>query len=188
MSLQYKSIDIDLDSFTLSETGEFSCYGSIFDVVDLANEVTTEQTFIESIEKFKSRQTMPIFLWNHQEDQIIGKWLEMTIDDTGLLLKGKFNLEIEESKNRYLQLKNNEVNSFSIGYYVHPDDITINGEVKTLNNVDLMEVSLVPFACNPAAMVIDVKNQSHKNENIQNIQKRKTSIDHFKAAFARSRK
>lgn len=188
MSLQYKSISIDLDSFTLSETGEFSCYGSIFDVVDLANEVTTEQTFIESIEKFKSRQTMPIFLWNHQEDQIIGKWLEMTIDDTGLLLKGKFNLEIEESKNRYLQLKNNEVNSFSIGYYVHPDDITTNGEVKTLNNVDLMEVSLVPFACNPAAMVIDVKNQSHKNENIQNIQKRKTSIDHFKAAFARSRK
>lgn len=188
MSLQYKSVSIDLGNFELSETGEFSCYGSIFGEVDLANEVTTAQTFIESIEKFKSRQTMPIFLWNHNEDQIIGKWLEMTIDDTGLLLKGKFNLEIEESKNRYLQLKSNEVNSFSIGYYVHPDDITTNGEIKTLNNVDLMEVSLVPFACNPAAMVIDVKNHNNEIETPQNIQKRKTSIEHFKAAFARSRK
>ncbi|MGU5759767.1 HK97 family phage prohead protease [Aeromonas hydrophila] len=151
-------------SFELQEEGTFTCYGSKFDVVDQADEVVLKGAFTESLENHERLGTMPIFLWNHDEDEIIGKWVEAEEDDIGLKLKGKFNLNTEEGKRRYEELKHGDLTGFSIGYWFGQDDIEEVDGVTYLKKVHLHEVSLVVFPCNQEAQVIEVKSKVNKEE------------------------
>ncbi|WP_429179239.1 HK97 family phage prohead protease [Aeromonas salmonicida] len=144
--------------------GTFTCYGSIFDEVDLASEVVVKGAFVESLERHKEIGTMPIFLWNHEDDEILGKWISAEEDEKGLKLTGQFNLNTDEGRRRYEELKHGDLNGFSIGYYYGEDDYTIEDGITYLNKLSLSEVSLVPFPCNELAQVLEVKNAPHINK------------------------
>ena len=145
--------DIKLDE----DGGTFTAYGSKFGVLDQAREVTVKGCFLESIEKFKTLGIMPLFLWDHDSNEILGKWVSIEEDSVGLLLTGKFNIETEEGLLKYKQLKHGDLTSFSIGYMYEEDDTEFKSGILYLNKVDLLEVSLVPWACNEEAQVVEVK-------------------------------
>ncbi|MNQ79416.1 Caudovirus prohead protease [compost metagenome] len=168
MKIKYKS-SISLKNFSIDETGEFTCYGNIFNVVDEAQEVTLPGCFTESIEHYKELGTMPIFLFDHDQYNVMGKWIEIEEDETGLLLKGKFNLENPEAQLKYIQLKNKDIQSFSIGYTCDEGDYEVRDGACYLKKVTLYEVSLVVFACNDRSLLIDIKNNSSKTEPVQEV-------------------
>ena len=145
--------DIKLDE----DGGTFTAYGSKFGVLDQAREVTVKGCFLESIEKFKTLGIMPLFLWDHDSNEILGKWVSIEEDSVGLLLTGQFNIETEEGLLKYKQLKHGDLTSFSIGYMYEEDDTEFKSGILYLNKVDLLEVSLVPWACNEEAQVVEVK-------------------------------
>ncbi|WP_288212557.1 HK97 family phage prohead protease [uncultured Aeromonas sp.] len=158
-----------IKSFELQdeELGSFTCYGSKFDVVDQANEVVVKGAFTESLEHHKELGTMPIFLWNHDDDEILGKWISAEEDEVGLKLTGQFNLNTAEGKRRYEELKHGDLNGFSIGYWIGLEDTeTIDG-VTYLKKVQLNEVSLVPFPCLQEAQVLEVKSVNTNEEEVQ---------------------
>lgn len=168
-------------SFKLDDSGigTFTCYGSKFDVVDLANEVVVRGAFIDSLQRHQELGTMPIMLWNHDTDEIIGKWVEAEEDEVGLKLKGKFNLNTDEGKRRYEELKHGDLNGFSIGYWFDPADTETIDDITYLKKVHLQEVSLVPFPCNEEAQVLEVKSVAvNKEEQVQEEQ--------YKPLFKRS--
>ncbi|WP_185423413.1 HK97 family phage prohead protease [Aeromonas hydrophila] len=175
-----------MKSFVLddSDVGTFTCYGSKFDVVDQANEVVVKGAFIDSLQRHQELGTMPIMLWNHDTDEIIGKWVEAEEDEVGLKLKGKFNLNTAEGKRRYEELKHGDLNGFSIGYWFDPADTETIDDVTYLKKIHLQEVSLVPFPCNEEAQVLEVKSvQSdavNKEEHVQ------VQEEQYKPLFKRS--
>lgn len=165
-----------------SEIGTFTCYGSKFDVVDQANEVVVKGAFIDSLQRHQELGTMPIMLWNHDTDEIIGKWVEAEEDEVGLKLKGKFNLNTDEGKRRYEELKHGDLNGFSIGYWFDPADTETIDDITYLKKVHLQEISLVPFPCNEEAQVLEVKSVAvNKEEEQVQVQE-----EQYKPLFKRS--
>jgi uncharacterized protein len=170
-----------------SDVGTFTCYGSKFDVVDQANEVVVKGAFIDSLQRHQELGTMPIMLWNHDTDEIIGKWVEAEEDEVGLKLKGKFNLNTDEGKRRYEELKHGDLNGFSIGYWFDPADTETIDDVTYLKKIHLQEVSLVPFPCNEEAQVLEVKSvQSEASDAVNKEEQVQVQEEQYKPLFKRS--
>ncbi|WP_164672843.1 HK97 family phage prohead protease [Aeromonas hydrophila] len=170
-----------------SDVGTFTCYGSKFDVVDQANEVVVKGAFIDSLQRHQELGTMPIMLWNHDTDEIIGKWVEAEEDEVGLKLKGKFNLNTDEGKRRYEELKHGDLNGFSIGYWFNPADTETIDDVTYLKKIHLQEVSLVPFPCNEEAQVLEVKSvQSEASDAVNKEEQVQVQEEQYKPLFKRS--
>ncbi|WP_324002249.1 HK97 family phage prohead protease [Aeromonas dhakensis] len=169
-----------------SEIGTFTCYGSKFDVVDQANEVVVKGAFIDSLQRHQELGTMPIMLWNHDTDEIIGKWVEAEEDEVGLKLKGKFNLNTDEGKRRYEELKHGDLNGFSIGYWFDPADTETIDDITYLKRVHLQEVSLVPFPCNEEAQVLEVKSVQSDAVNKEEQVQVQVQEEQYKPLFKRS--
>ncbi|QBX71551.1 HK97 family phage prohead protease [Aeromonas hydrophila] len=153
---------IDLSQFAISETGEFTCYGNIYNYLDHAGDVTLPGAFDASIEYHKEMGTMPRFLFNHSDNAVVGKWLSMEADDTGLLLKGKINLETDLGKQIYQNLKAGDLDSFSIQYETLEEEE--RDGINYLIAVHVVEVSVVTFPCNEASLLIDIKSRYKKSK------------------------
>lgn len=170
-----------------SDVGTFTCYGSKFDVVDQANEVVVKGAFIDSLQRHQELGTMPIMLWNHDTDEIIGKWVEAEEDEVGLKLKGKFNLNTDEGKRRYEELKHGDLTGFSIGYWISLEDTETIDDVTYLKKIHLQEVSLVPFPCNEEAQVLEVKSvQSDAANEVNKEEQVQVQEEQYKPLFKRS--
>ncbi|MFM5231694.1 HK97 family phage prohead protease [Aeromonas media] len=158
--MKTKSVKIDLSKFELLETGEFTCYANVFEFVDQANDSTVPGCFIESIAYHAELGTMPKFCFNHDDNLILGKWLEWDEDENGLLMKGQFNLETPLGLEKYHNVKNGDLSEFSIQYATIDEDEILG--VNYLKCLHVVEVSLVTFPCNEASLLIDVKSKSQK--------------------------
>jgi len=146
-TLKFEVKDINEDE------GTFTGYASTFtDVPDSYGDVVDKGAFKKTIKENRSRIKI---LWNHSVMEPIGKPLEMTEDDTGLLINGKLTLGVQRAKETLALMKDGVINEMSIGY----DTITeavVKG-VRHLKEIKLYDVSPVTFAANPSAMILDIK-------------------------------
>lgn len=151
---------IDLSQFAISDIGEFTCYGNVYNYLDHAGDITVPGAFDFSIDYHKEHGTMPRFLFNHEDNQVVGKWISMEADDTGLLLKGKINLETELGKTIYQNLKAGDLDSFSIQYETLEEED--RDGINYLIAVHVVEISVVTFPCNESSLLIDIKSRFKK--------------------------
>lgn len=142
------------------KTGEFSGYGSVFDVVDSYDEVVAPGAFAMTLRSWSEKGRLPMMLWQHRASEPIGTWTKMVEDDRGLYAEGRILLEAGALEQRaYAHLKAGNVRGLSIGFNVPkggavPD--TKSG-LLVLKTIDLWELSLVSFPANAAAEVDAVK-------------------------------
>ena len=101
---------------SIEEDGVFSGYASVFDFVDFQNDQVMPGAFAGSLENWRSQNTWPKMLWQHDYNHPIGVWLDMQEDDKGLLVKGRFLLEVTKGREAYALLKNGITNGLSIGF------------------------------------------------------------------------
>lgn len=152
-----KTIQAPLSLKSISETGEFTGYGSVFDVVDHHNDQIKPGAFAKSLKKHSDKGTLPALLWQHRHDKPIGKFTKMSEDQHGLYLEGKLLVNDDPlAKTAYAHLKNESVRGLSIGGRIVDEDRQKDG-VYFLNEFDLWEVSVVTFAANPEAKIQQVK-------------------------------
>lgn len=149
-SLQIKSTGDD---------GTIEGYGSVFGVRDNYDDVILKGAFTQSLKEHKSEGTMPAMLWQHDADEPIGVWTEMSEDDNGLRIKGKLELNTTKGKEAHALLKIGALNGLSIGFVSKSwDYATVDGvDVRRLKEIDLWEVSIVTFPANQKARVTNVK-------------------------------
>ncbi len=139
------------------EDGMIEGYGSVFGVADSYDDVIARGAFAASLKAHKAVGTMPAMLWQHEADEPIGVWTEMSEDAKGLKVRGQLCLDTSCGKEAYALLKMGALNGLSIGFISRQWSYDTETDIRTLTEVDLWEVSLVTFPANESARVIGVK-------------------------------
>lgn len=141
------------------DPGSFEGYGSVFNVVDSYKDVVRKGAFVDSIKSIKtSGNPLPV-LWQHNAEDVIGSYSEMSEDDHGLMMKGSILIDngIPEADKAYKLMKAKLVTGLSIGYMVTKGTFNEKDNVYDLLAVDLVETSIVTFPANKEAQIAQVK-------------------------------
>jgi HK97 family phage prohead protease len=148
----------DLDVKAVAADGTFTGYGSVFGVVDSYNEVVAPGAFKTSLAALAAKgRSLPI-LWQHRTAEPIGAWTGLTEDAHGLAGKGA--LWLEEAPNARVAYKGMEtkaITGLSIGYYVIRSSYNEKTGIRTLEEVDLVECSIVTVPANDEARIDSIK-------------------------------
>jgi HK97 family phage prohead protease len=154
-----------------SDDGTITGYGSVFGNVDSHRDVVAKGAFKSSLSEAKSGAGQwPAMLLQHgMGDEVdskmpVGIWTDIDEDDTGLAMQGKLALKTQRGAEAYELMKMTPrpaLNGLSIGY--RTKDFTMGSKTdkarRTLNAVDLVEVSLVTFPSNTKAIITGVKSE-----------------------------
>lgn len=157
MALATKQRDVALQLKQLTDDGTFEGYGSVFGTVDSYDDIVAAGAFTASLQEHRKAGTMPALLWQHRSDMPIGVWTDMSEDKRGLYVKGRLALSTEPGQNAYELLKMGAVGGLSIGFRTRKSEWDEAGDIRTLTEIDLWEVSLVTFPANHDARVSGVK-------------------------------
>ena len=138
--------------------GIFTGYGSIFGNEDQGNDIMQKGAFTKSlVNRPVSKVKM---LYQHKTDEPIGVFTEMYEDSKGLFVKGQLAMGTQKGREAYELLKMGALDGMSIGFRADPEKQGYNENkrgVRTLKEVDLMEISLVTFPMNESALIETVK-------------------------------
>lgn len=148
---------------SLDEDGRIQGYGAVFNNVDFGLDRLEPGAFKKSLRKNK---TLPM-LWQHYSDEPIGVWDDLQEDKNGLMVAGDLNLSRQSGqadvpmawKARALA-KQGAVTGLSIGFFAN--EFRYEDDVRVLEQVDVVEVSMATFPMNPLAQVVDVKTLTNR--------------------------
>lgn len=163
--MQLKHLNIQLKDVTVSESGEFTGYGSVFGVEDSYGDAVMPGAFQRSLAEWSKKGRLPALLWQHKASEPIGIYTEMKEDERGLLVKGKLLIDDDQlAKRAYAHLKAGSLGGLSIGYVLRDYEYDKQLGIYKLKDIDLWEVSLVTFPANDEARVSEVKSQVENGE------------------------
>lgn len=160
-------LEVKFAADDVAADGTFDGYGAVFGNVDSYGDVIVKGAFRQTLKEWRQAKALPPMLVQHggwmmtdMDALPIGKWEEMSEDDTGLRVRGRLiNLETERGKTIYGALKEGVLDGLSIGYRAKeftygtkPDEPR-----RTLKVLDLQEVSVVTFPANGRARIDAVK-------------------------------
>ena len=141
-----------------SSKGIFTGYGSIFGNEDQGNDIMQKGAFTKSL---MNRPVSKVkMLYQHKTDEPIGVFTEIYEDSKGLFVKGQLAMGTQRGREAYELLKMGALDGMSIGFRADPEKQGYNENkrgVRTLKEVDLMEISLVTFPMNESALIETVK-------------------------------
>jgi uncharacterized protein len=164
-SLDLKSLDLELKAE--GEEGEFTGYGSVFEVVDSQGDKIAKGAFTKSL-----MSRMPKMLWQHDMGEPIGKWTEAREDAKGLYLRGKLSLGVARARDAYALMKDGALEGLSIGFRVPSGGMAREGNMRLLKEIDLWEVSLVTIPALSVAMVDGIKSGEFTEEDLEDLLRR----------------
>lgn len=142
-----------------SETGVFEGYASPFGNVDSDGDVVEKGAYAKFLAGDWSR--VKILALHNEEWLPIGKPLELREDDVGLYIKAQIS---DTSMGRDVRqlLKDGVLDELSIGY-IALDFFMDDQGFRHLTEIELLEVSVVTWAANALAKVLDVKSRAAKS-------------------------
>ena len=154
---EYHSYEFKLND--VSDSGQFQGYAATFGNVDLGNDVVEPGAFEQSLRDTGGK--IPI-LDHHNPAQQIGWNLEAREDAFGLFVRGQLDLNVQAARERHSLMKLAAQvggrSGLSIGFQTVRDEPDAeNFKIRRLQEVRLMEYSLVTFPMNPEAGVTRVK-------------------------------
>lgn len=146
--------------------GSVSGYASTFNgEPDSYGDVIAPGAFAASLARHKADGTAPLMLWGHDPDRPVGRWEALSEDSSGLLVKGRFNLDTAAGHDAYAHVLAGDLGGLSIGYRTMPNGAKPGPNGSTiLTTIDLKEVSIVGFPANRGARVTEVKSFSSQAE------------------------
>lgn len=158
-------LDMPLTIKSVSDSGEFEGYGSVFGVEDSYGDVVVRGAFEASLAKWREKARLPALLWQHNMAEPIGIYTEMREDDTGLYVKGRLLIDDDPlAKRAHGHMKAGSLSGLSIGYMLDDYEYDKEKGVWILKAIDLWEVSLVTFPANDEARISDVKSLLERGE------------------------
>jgi uncharacterized protein len=172
MILQRKDRELERRSFQfkvkeVEESGRFSGYASVFGVVDAYNEIVAAGAFTKSIKSIAETGRPLPCLWQHLSSAPIGGYDKLEQDEKGLHVQGfLLTQEIEKARETHALMKRGIVSGLSIGYYVIEDSFNEKERIRTLKEVELVEVSVVTFPANSEARVETVKSKLQRGTKV----------------------
>ncbi|WP_431221719.1 HK97 family phage prohead protease [Serratia sp. L9] len=165
MVMTKQRLDVPLKLKSVSDTGEFEGYGSVFGVKDSYSDIVIPGAFTKSLDNWKAKGGQPAMLWQHKTDEPIGVYTEMREDDVGLFVKGRLLIDDDPlAKRAHAHMKAGSLTGLSIGYMLKDWEYDRTKDAFLLKEIDLWEVSPVTFAANDEARISDVKSAFARGE------------------------
>lgn len=143
---------------SISDTGAFTGYGSVFGVKDSYSDIVIKGAFTNSLNKWKEKGRLPALLWQHKMDEPIGYYTKMVEDENGLYLEGQLLIDDDPlAKRAHAHMRAKSLSGLSIGYVLNDYDYDKEKSAFILKDIDLWEVSVVTFPANDEARIDNVK-------------------------------
>jgi uncharacterized protein len=164
VDIKDKRMNVPFSTKTFNEsTGEFVGYAATYDL-DLQRDRVQPGAFAQTIRESKMSRNMRhgifthVLLWMHRADSAIGGITEIEEDQKGLRIEGMLDLETALGRRALSAMSKGYMRELSIGFKLHRSHME-QGGVRVLERIDLTEISLVTFAANPEARIVEVKAQ-----------------------------
>lgn len=142
-------------------------YGSVFGTLDSYGDTIVKGAFAKTLAQWQAKGKNPKMLLQHgggffggsAEDQIpIGQWSEMREDDHGLFMAGTiFDIDTDRAKAITAATRAKELDGLSIGFFARQATDDDKTGIRTLTEIELLEVSLVTFPASDPARVTSVR-------------------------------
>lgn len=163
--LTKQRLDMPLTLKTVSDSGEFEGYGSVFGVKDSHSDIVMPGAFQKSLAAWSRKGRLPSLLWQHNMAEPIGIYSVMSEDDVGLYVKGRLLIDADPlAKRAHAHMKAGSLSGLSIGYILNDYEYDKEKGAFLLKEIDLWEVSLVTFPANDDARISDVKSLLERGE------------------------
>lgn len=159
--LNAESIELKFDA----ETGVFEGYASVFNGVDSYGDTIMPGAYKKTLKK---RDRTVKMRWNHF-GPVIGKWTEMREDERGLYVKGELTPNHSVAGDVLASLKHGAIDGLSIGFYPAKYKEDEEGK-RTLQEIELVEISVVEEPADLAARVTAVKADIEQIETMKELE------------------
>jgi HK97 family phage prohead protease len=149
--MEYKNLPFEIKEVDDSE-GIFKGYASTYDL-DRGGDIIVKGAFDNSL---ATNSAQVKILWQHKQDQPIGKPMLMRPDDKGLYVEGKVS-DTSLGRDAKTLMRDGVITSMSIGFITKEADYNSDG-VRLIKELELVEFSLVTYPMNEKAVITQVKN------------------------------
>ncbi len=161
-------IDIPFHKDEVDDSGKFKGYGSVFGgKPDSYRDIIANGAFKKSISKGGRNGSGVAMLYQHNSEQPLGVWESITEDSKGLVVEGQIAVETQLGHDVHILMKMGAIKGLSIGWDFPrgKDGMPVKGsydfdqstKTRTLNQIDLWEVSPVTFPAQTRARITGVK-------------------------------
>ncbi len=137
----------------IGQSGEFEGWASTYDL-DLGKDKVLPGAFATTLRK--SKGVVPV-LFNHDRNQIAGIGVSAQEDQRGLYVMAKLAMGTQLGRETYELMGMGALKGLSIGYTIPSKGFVMDGDVRLLKTIELIEYSATPFPMNTEARVSRVK-------------------------------
>lgn len=148
----------------------FEGYASKFNGVDSYGDMILPGAYAETIKEENRNGRQIKMRWNHY-GPVIGKWLEIREDDQGLWVKGELTPNHSVASDVAASMAHKAVDGLSIGYWVDEDGYEMDGVVRKLKKINLIEISVVEEPADTLARIENVKSKIDHVNSLKDAEK-----------------
>jgi HK97 family phage prohead protease len=151
--MQTKHLSLVQTEFKMGAEGslKFSGYASVFEGLDSYGDTIKAGAYKNTL----TDRERPVQLrWNHS-GPVIGKFMELYEDEKGLFVSGELTNGHSVAEDTAALLRHGAISGLSIGYIVKNE--SQSGVVRELNEIELIEISVVESPADNSAHISSVK-------------------------------
>ena len=142
----------------VNKDGVFEGYASVFGATDSVRDKVVRGAFAHSLKRAKQSGRLPALLWQHDNCEPIGKWIEMREDTYGLYVKGVLYMdEIPRARQAYRLMQEEALTGLSIGFKADKSYREAETGARVLTQIHLLEISLVTFPALQSARIHKIR-------------------------------
>ncbi len=141
----------------ISLDGTFTGYASLFDVVDMGNDVVLPGAFSRSLHKRGTEGVRMLF--QHNPDEPIGVWREITEDARGLKVTGQITKTVARGAEVLELMRAGAIDGLSIGFKTQRSRTDPAKKTRKIVAADLWEISVVTFPMQVGARIDSLKSR-----------------------------
>ncbi len=123
---------------------------------DRVRDIVAPGAFTRSLAEHKARGTMPAMLLSHDPAAVVGAWDRVEETPRGLTVAGRLTLGTTAGDDAYALARAKALTGLSIGFRTIKAT-RLPGDIRRLDEVDLLEISLVSVPAAPAATITSIK-------------------------------
>lgn len=136
-------------------------YAAVFNQTDLGHDQILPGAFVATFANRSVRNVRMLYL--HDPAVVIGQWLEMREDKTGLWVRGDVDTSSLFSDTVAPMIRNGRTAGLSIGFKAVRFARLADG-IRQLSEIDLWEVSVTPMPLHPQARILSWEPESSDTE------------------------
>lgn len=146
---QADRLDCEVRFSSLSDDGAIEGLAVRFDVID------TYRTSFDRRAFAWDGKSLPL-LWSHRADEVVGSIRSVSVENEGLRIRGKLNLDVTKAREVRSLLMAGDIGGLSIGFRRMKDEARTGG-VRHITQAQLVEVSFVAVPSVPGSGVTSVR-------------------------------